>query len=44
MKIKNFFKWYKKYKTMGENIRKEYGEITFENYVKYSYSKNIEKK
>ena len=34
------FGWYKKYKSIGENIRKEYGEITYENYVKYIRSIN----
>jgi len=34
------FGWYKKYKNMGCKIRKEYDEITYENYVKYIQSKN----
>jgi len=34
------FGWYRKYKLIGENIRKEYGEITYENYVKYIRSFN----
>lgn len=36
----SLFGWYVKYKQMGENIRKEYGEITYENYVKYIRSLN----
>ena len=38
--ISGLFGWYRKYKSMGENIRKEYGEITYENYIKYIRSLN----
>jgi hypothetical protein len=34
------FGWYRKYKLMGENIRKEYGEITYGNYIKYIRTSN----
>ena len=33
--------WYRKYKTMGKEIRENYGGLTYENYCKYINSKHF---
>lgn len=38
---KGFIGWYKKYKTMGKEIKEFYGDLTYENYCKYINSKHF---